>query len=279
EILQRLLQNKGLKQNRDYWIDDTDQVSEDSEYVFFTGCIPYLDGIFSYTDSREIGKSALKVFNKAGIKPIVSNDERCCGHNLLWNGDEEGFKKLGELNFELFKELKEKGAKKLVATCAECYRTLKYDYAEHFGEMPLEVIHMSQFMKEMVDSGRLKFKEVDSEVTYQDPCRLSRHSKVYDEPRDVLKSIPGLKLKEMDRIKEDSCCCGVGAYANCNAFTKFIQNERLREAKDRANILVTACPHCRIHLSCYLKGQPIEEIEDMDIVDLTTIAANALEDD
>jgi len=278
DILQRLMQNKNLKQDRNYWVEYKSQISDISEYVFFTGCIPYLNGIFDYTDSLEIGKSALKLFNKAGIKPIVSEEERCCGHNLLWNGDMEGFKKLGEMNYELFKKLKAKGAKKIVATCAECYRTLKYDYPEHLGELPLEVIHMSQFIKEMVDAGKLKFKELKSDVTYQDPCRLGRHSKLFDEPRDVLKSIPGLKLNEMDRIRGESCCCGVGAYANCNSFTKFIQNDRLNEAKSKANVIVTSCPHCRIHFSCYLSGEPIEKLEDLDIVDLTILAAKALEE-
>jgi Fe-S oxidoreductase len=92
----------------------------------------------------------------------------------------------------------------------------------------------------------------------------------------VLKGLPGLVLSEMKRSGPAAVCCGVGAYSSCDAFTKLMQNERLHEAAAAAPVLVTACPHCRIHLTCYLDGTPIEEIEDLDIVDLTTLVAESL---
>jgi len=274
DILAKIMAKPGLNQDRRAWIGDGLRVADKGDVIYFTGCMPYLDGIFSYCDSAGIGRAAIKIMNAAGIVPVVANAERCCGHDAMWNGDRETYEKLARANAAW---IRESGAKRLVTTCAECYSMLKYEYPKVVGEWPLEVLHMSELIEELVKAGKLKFaRPVELTVTYQDPCRLGRHSKEYDAPREVLKAIPGLTFVEMDRIRENSMCCGVGAYSNCDAAKKFMQQERLEEAASKADHLVTACPHCRIHFSCYLDGRPVDPLPDVKIVDLTELAAQAL---
>ena len=274
DILAKIMAKPDLKQDRRAWIGDGLKVADRGDVIYFTGCMPYLDGVFSYCDSARIGKAAIKIMNAAGIVPVVANAERCCGHDAMWNGDRETYEKLARANAAW---IRESGAKRLVTTCAECYSMLKYEYPKVVGEWPLEVLHMSELIEELVKAGKLKFaRPVELTVTYQDPCRLGRHSKEYDAPREVLKAIPGLTFVEMDRIRENSMCCGVGAYSNCDAATKFMQQERLEEAASKAGNLVTACPHCRIHFSCYLDGRPVDPLPELKIVDLTELAAQAL---
>ena len=274
EILAKIMAKPNLHQDRRTWIGDELKVADTGDVIYFTGCMPYLDGVFTYCDSGRIGKAAIKIMNAAGIVPVVSNAERCCGHDALWNGDRETFETLARRNAEW---IRASGAKRLVTTCAECYSMLKYEYPKVVGEWPVEVLHMTQLIQELVAAGKLAFtKPVDLTVTYQDPCRLGRHSKEYDAPRAVLQAIPGVKLVEMDRIRGNSMCCGVGAYSNCDAQTKFLQQERLQEAASKAENLVTACPHCRIHFSCYLDGRPVDPLPDLKIIDVTDLAAQAL---
>ncbi len=275
DVLAKIMAKPGLKQDRRAWIGDGLKVADTGDVIYFTGCMPYLDGVFSYCDSGKIGRAAIKIMNAAGIVPVVANAERCCGHDALWNGDRDTFETLARRNAEW---VRASGAKRLVTTCAECYSMLKHEYPKVVGPWEgVEVLHMSELIEELVAGGKLKFaKPVDLKVTYQDPCRLGRHSKEYDAPRAVLKAIPGLTFVEMDRVRENSMCCGVGAYSNCDAKTKFLQQERLEEAASKADNMVTACPHCRIHFSCYLDGRPVDPLPGLKIVDLTELAAQAL---
>jgi len=275
DLLQQIMSKPGLKQDRRQWITDGLKVADGGEVVYFTGCMPYLDGIFSYCDSAEIGRSAIKLMNAAGIVPVVANAERCCGHDALWNGKKETFETLARANATW---IRASGAKRLVTTCAECYSMLKHEYPKVLGPWEgIEVLHMAELIEELVKDGRLTLaKPVDLRVTYQDPCRLGRHSREYDAPRAVLAAIPGVTFVEMDRVREAAMCCGVGAYSNCDAQTKFMQQDRLEEAASKADHLVTACPHCRVHFSCYLDGKPVDALPPLTIVDLTVLAAKAL---
>jgi Fe-S oxidoreductase len=274
EILADIMARPGLTQDRHAWIGEGLKVAEKGDVIYFTGCMPYLDGIFSYCDSAKTGRAAIRLLNAAGITPVVADAERCCGHDALWNGKRETFETLAKANAAWIRAV---GAKRLVATCAECYYMLRHEYPKVVGEWGLEVLHMAELLEELLASGKLRLtKPVDLQVTYQDPCRLGRHSKEYDAPRAVLRAIPGVAFTEMDRVREGAMCCGVGAYSNCDAQVKFLQQERLEEAASKAGNLVTACPHCRIHLSCYLDGKPVAPLPALQIVDLTELAAGAL---
>jgi Fe-S oxidoreductase len=183
---------------------------------------------------------------------------------------------LAKQNLEM---LEEAGAKRVIVGCPEGYATFTSDYPAHFGELPFEVVHLTEFLAEAVQAGSLRFREADGEtvVTYQDPCRLGRHNGIYDAPRAVIQALPGVTLAEMPHARERGICCGVGGFQNCTSFSKMIQAERLREARETgAETLVTACPKCEIHLACALQDPLLKEELGLRIVDVAALAASRL---
>ena len=156
---------------------------------------------------------------------------------------------LAKHNVELFRSL---GVKTVVTHCPGCYRTLKLDYPKVLGEMPVQVLHFSEFVEDLLSDGRLRLNgKIDAKVTYHDPCHLGKHAKVYEAPRKVLESIPGVELVEMERTRKDSWCCGAGGGVK-SAFPDSaikVANERIKEAeRTGAQYLVSACPFCRQNL-------------------------------
>ncbi|MFH1486020.1 MAG: (Fe-S)-binding protein, partial [Chloroflexota bacterium] len=201
-------------------------------------------------------------------------NERCCGHDLLWAGDIEHFVKLAQHNME---EIGKAKAKRVVVTCPECYHTLKVEYPRYVAGLGFEVIHMSQLLAEKVDIEEIKFRPLRKTVTYHDPCRLGRFSGIYDEPRAVISAIPGLELVEMPRSRGSALCCGTQGWINCGAVNKQIQRERLLEAKSTgAELLLTACPKCQIHLRCAMNDGRLAEELSMGIEDVTSLAARLM---
>jgi len=239
-----------LKQRRLDWVTDDLKIAKEGEMLLWIGCAPYFDVVFQDRAKGLLDgpRASIKLLNRAGIVPVVSKDERCCGHDLFWAGDVDGFQKLAERNVELIRAT---GAKKVVLSCPEGYRTMKQDYPLFVGDLEFEVLHLSEVILKLVDEGKLKFKPGKAEsVTYHDGCRLGRHMGVYEQPRAVLKAM-GVELKEMARNREACPCCGVNAWLNCNASSKQIQVERLMEAKATgAQRLLIACPKCLIHYQC-----------------------------
>ncbi len=278
QALMRIMTAPELKQNRLNWVRDDLKVAEKGEVLFFVGCAPYFDVFFSHLGVRTLDavRSTVKLLNAVGIEPVVLPDERCCGHDLLWSGDRTAFLKLAEHNLEAIRAA---GVKQVVCSCPECQRTLKEDYAAHFGTLDFEVRHISEVVAEKLDADQVRFP-TDSrsqKVTFQDPCRLGRHLGVYDAPRQVVEAVPGVHLNEMRKSGKKAICCGVSNWMNCTTYSKQIQVERLRQAKATgADTLVTACPKCEIHLRCAMKDLKLGDEIRMDIKDVTTLAAEAL---
>jgi heterodisulfide reductase subunit D len=214
--------------------------------------------------------------NKAGVTPVVSNDEVCCGHDLNWTGDEDGLKKLMKKNVDL---IKASGAKKVVFSCPECLRTFNLDYQDFLGDFDFEMQHVSEFVDDLTQEGKLKFKKSARKVTFQDSCRLGRHLGIYDPPRNALKGADA-QVVEMENTRDKALCCGVSAWATCDEISRRLQVDRLKEAKKTgAECLVTGCYKCLIHLSCALENKtqvPKEQI-DIPIKDLSTVIAESLE--
>jgi Fe-S oxidoreductase len=281
QLLMELMAHPELTQNRTSWIPDTAEVSEKGDVLYFVGCLPYLDVIFSDigADSLNIARGALRILNEAGIAPVVANEERCCGHDMLWTGDTEGFNKLVKLNTDFIKET---GAKTIVTTCPECFRTLSKDYPEYAGELDVEIVHISQFIEDLMEKGQLKYSGDAQDVlkvTYQDPCRLGRHMGVYDAPRNALIGTGNVELSEMEKNRENSVCCGVSAWTNCKHHSKEMQIGRMMEATSTgADILMTSCPKCNIHLKCSVHNEiPVErKAVDIEVLDFTEVMLRAL---
>ncbi len=267
---------KELRQKRLEWIPKNAKIQEKGDVLYFVGCLPYYEAYFDHMKvaCTDIGRSTIKILNHLGIEPAVMADERCCGHDLLWAGDEEEFIKLAKLNVEAIKKT---GAKKIVFSCAECFRTLAKEYAEYLGPLDIEMQHMAQFMAEQIEKGKLEFKGNGKTLTYHDPCRLGRQMDVIDEPRTVLSAIAGDGFTEMRRHGKNALCCGTSSWMNCNMTSKKIQSSRLAEAGDTgADLLVTACPKCQIHFECTKMDETLPEKSRIEIKDLSIVAAQAL---
>ncbi len=250
------------------------EFSDTSENLIYTGCLSLFDTYFekNYTT---IATSSVKIMNHLGIKPQVLKNQKCCGHDLFWGGDYENFKTLGEFNIEL---IENSGIERVVTICPECYRTFKLDYPRYVRNYSFEVISFSEFLEEQLKEGNLVFPyEFPIKITYQDPCRLGRQMGVFDAPRNVLKAIPGIQFNEMERNRENAICCGVSAWMNCNLYSKAVRMDRLQEAQDAADRLITNCPHCLIHFNC-LKNEysETENKYKLEIMDLKEFIAKAL---
>ncbi len=263
----------GLKQDRLGWIPDALETSQEGEVLYFTGCLPFFEqalfddpseesGLMSIgNDALDTARSTIAVLNRAGIKPVVMPDERCCGHDALWTGDEEKFKRLAKLNIE---NIRRSGAKVVLLSCAEGYRTLKVDYPRHFGELGFEVLHTSEFFSDMIEEGKLVPSEpVPLVIAYQDPCRLGRLAGVFDAPRKVLASIPDVQMLEVGPSGRDATCCGgPNGWVNCGQQTRRIQFDKFRSASSKGvDTIVTACPKCLIHYKCALSSRLPSELE------------------
>ena len=276
--IMRLQAQGHFKQNRLGWATGV-KVAEKGEYFYFVGCAPYFDVVFKHLNVNFglTARNVVMLLNMMGIEPVVSNDERCCGHDLLWNGDPAGFKALAQLNIEM---IRASGTKKVICACPEGFVTLSQDYPKYFGNLGFEVVNFYQLLAERLRSGGLKLNEAKATLTYQDPCRLGRLAGIYEEPRQVIAAIPGASLKEMERNRADAMCCGTSAWMNCTVCSEQIRLDRLKEAKATgAETLVTACPKCQIHFRCTLSNNPDLNLKVKDMADLVAeaVAAEAKE--
>ncbi len=275
-ILQEVMriQTMNVQQDRTGWLTDDMQVSDHGECFYFVGCLPFFDVIFAdlSIDPLGIARNALHLLNRAGIAPVVSNKERCCGADLLLAGDVDSFRKLAELNMEA---IQASGAKKVIFGCAECYNAFKNDYPAYVGPLPFETMHLTELLASRLDTGDLIFEAQPGLVTYHDPCRMGRYLKVHEPPRAVLDSVPEAQLVEMADNRERAMCCGSTAWVNCSGCSKLIQNEKLRQARETgAHVMLTTCPKCQIHLSC--ASRDLDPDQAVVVEDLITWVGRAL---
>jgi NADPH-dependent glutamate synthase beta subunit-like oxidoreductase/formate hydrogenlyase subunit 6/NADH:ubiquinone oxidoreductase subunit I len=228
-------------------------------------------------DYFDIPKSVIGVLNQNNVVPVVLSEEKCCGHDSLWRGDIDTFEKLAKYNVKLFKDA---GVKTLIFNCAEGYYNWKNDYKSLFKnaeDFDFEIYHITEYiLKENLLENVLFPHLAETKVTYHDACRLGRMGGVYDAPREILKQIPDVKLVEMENSREDSDCCGVNSYINCNQTTKNMQEERINQAIEvGAEYLITACPKCLTHFNCYLNENK-DLKEKLKVTDITSFLGKRL---
>jgi len=213
--------------------------TEGTETLYFPCCVPSYDPRL-----KKVAQATASLFNQAGVDfGILGSKENCCGESVRKVGNEDLFKRLARENIKAFIE---NGVKKIVASSPHCYHTFKNEYPEF--KVNFEVVHVSQYIFQLMKEGRLKpTKEYAKKVTYHDPCYLGRHNGIYDEPREVLKKIPGLELIEMAESRENSLCCGMGGGRIWmeTAKEERFSSLRLEQAIGvGAEVLVTSCPYC-----------------------------------
>ncbi len=276
QSMMRMMADGGTQQNRMDWLDDDLKTDPQKGEVFYwTGCTMYYDAFFPEYEMKTLDgtRAAVRLLNYLDVTPVVSPDERCCGHDLLWNGDRKNFELLARHNVKL---VRDSGARLLVTSCAECLRTWKIDYAPYFEGPAPKIVHISEYLME--HQNELKLHENGARrVTFQDPCRLGRHLGIYDPPRQLMSLIPGVELVEMQKTKAGATCCAGGTWSNCDRFAKKIQVGRLREARATgAEILATACPKCQIHFRCTMKDPNIKSEIEIEMRDVAQLVAEAL---
>lgn len=279
-VLQKVMEimAEGKPQNRLSWIEKDLSIARKSKYLLFTGCLPYFEVIFRYLTIHpvESAKHAVRILNAMAIKPMVKNEEVCCGKDLLFNGDEENFIKLAKLNKQM---IKESGAQKVVFICPEGLETMKDLYPRYVGKLDVELVHITQLIDEAITKGKLELHSSRyKKFTFQDPCALGRGLGIYEAPRRIIQAIPDAELIPMEREKEDAICCGPSGWIGCTNYTKRIQRVRLEQAeRSGAEVMVTACPKCTIHLSCALSSEDIDL--KIKIEDITTVVSEAMKGD
>lgn len=267
QTIMRLQAAKGLQQNRLDWLTDDLKTGQAGETIYFSGCLPYFEAYFGELNLNLTATAvdSVRALNHLGVTPVVLPNERCCGHDLYYGGDRESFNRLKEQNLAAFKAT---GAKRIVASCAECVHTLKDLYrSEDHG---LEVVHLSQAIYEAEPD----LNQTGRRAVFQDPCRMSRFLKIIDQPRRVLDR--AVDLAEPAHYGTGSWCCGNSAWLNCGRTNKKHQQARLAEF-DRAGaeLIVTACPKCRIHLACALRDPDCRDY-DFELIDFASVAAQGM---
>lgn len=276
QSMMHIMGHQDIRQSRLSWLPEDIKIARRSDTAFFMGCTPYFDVLFSDLGVKTIEgtRGALRLLNRAGIPFTMLPNERCCGHDLLLMGDEAGFLALAGANM---KELRRRGIRNIITACPEGYHTLKVDYPKFLDGWDIDVKHMTEVVASLIENGRLSLGRLEQKVTYHDPCALGRYSRIFDPPRRILEAIDGLEIVEMADNREKALCCGASPWAHCGAVNKQIQKERLAQAAATgADILVTACPKCQIHLRCAQKNAEGNDVCQIEIRDLFDIAAESL---
>jgi Fe-S oxidoreductase len=263
----------GSRAKRGEWaagLNIKDCTKEKVDVIFHVGCLTSFN-----KDMWKLARTTAKLLQKTGVNfGIAGENENCCGGRAYQMGYKSDFMNQAKNNMAM---IKKSGAKILVTNCAEGYHAFKVLYDKFDLKGDLEVLHITEYLARLIKKGKLKpKKKVDITVTYHDPCHLGRMGEpyihwegkevitdirsfvppkeyrrgtygVYEPPRDILKSIAGLKLVEMDRIKEYAWCCGAGGGVNESnpEFSLWTAQERIKEAElTGADAIVTACPWC-----------------------------------
>ncbi|MBA2941622.1 (Fe-S)-binding protein [Paenibacillus sp. CGMCC 1.16610] len=269
---QRALQNIerqgnpwGISRNdRVKWVKEVDPGNElnvrtvkenpDFEYLFFLGSMGSYDN-----RSRKITHAFVKLMNEAGISfAILGNEEKNSGDTPRRMGNEFLFQQLCADNIATFQKY---NVRKIVTTCPHTYHIFKNEYPE-FG-LEADVFHHTELLDVWVKEGRLKPQyEVHERITYHDSCYLGRYNEVYEEPRSILRAIPGAVLVEQPRSRENSMCCGAGGgmmWMEETAGTRVnvARTEQLLSVKP--TVITSACPYC---LTMVEDGTKLKEVEE-----------------
>lgn len=256
-----------VREKRSEWIGDLEvrilNEGDKTDLLYFVCCTAAYD-----PRVQEISKSMLKILQKTGFDfALLGDAENCCANEMNELGERGLFEMSRENNMELFGKYK---FTQMMTTSPHCYHAFKNEYPEK----NFDVFHYTQLLTEFIQEGKLTLKgEVAKKVTYHDPCFLGKQNKIFDEPRYIIQSIPGVEYLEMDRSRERSLCCEGGGgrmWMESESSEERLAEVRVKDAVDMgAEILATACPFCLLTLEDAVKTTGNEErIQVQDIVEL-----------
>ena len=244
---------------------DAERLPDDVDYLLWVGCAGSLD-----ENAKKTTRAVAELLHEAGVEfMVLGGEETCTGDAARRLGQEVLFQELAKQNVE---KLNAVGAKRIVVTCAHCFNSLGNEYPQLGGVY--EVIHHTQLLSQLIAEGKLvPTHPVDAAVTYHDPCYLGRHNRVFDEPRNILASVPGVRLTEMPRNRETSFCCGAGGarmWMEETIGTRINENRTDEAIETGAELITAACPYCIVMLtdgaaSRKQQGKASEELQVIDV--------------
>ncbi len=241
---------------------------EAAEILFFVGCAPSYD-----PRVQSLSMALVKIFRMADLDfGILGKKETCCGNEIRRMGEQALFRKLVRDNTNLIKKT---GVKRIITISPHCYNAFKNEYPE----LAIPVQHYTQVLAELLETGKIKMKSgLETLVTYQDPCFLGKQNGIFEEPRKILTSLPGVMFTEMERSRERSLCCeGGGGRMWTEGFTEGARNAeiRVREANRLgARVLATSCPFCLLTLEDAVKTSGLAD--QMKVKDIAELVADSL---
>jgi Fe-S oxidoreductase len=290
----------GAKARRGDWavgLDVKDATRQKVKVLYHVGCLTSYD-----SNMWKIARATVKLLNKAGVDfGIAGNNETCCGGRAYQMGYRQDFLSQAEKNMAMIKKA---GVQTLVTSCADGYQAFKVLYDRYKLRGNLEILHITEYLDRLIKEGKLKpTRKVKMNVTYHDPCHLGRLGEpwihwegkrlpgiqrrfdppkvfrrgtygVYEPPRDILKAISGIRLMEMDRIKEYAWCCGAGGGVNESnpGYAMWTAGERIKEAEATgAEAVVSACPWCEKTLGAAIR----ESGSSLKVYDIVELAERA----
>ncbi len=245
-------------------VKEKEKAGEEFEYLFWVSSMGAYDN-----RSQKIALSLAKIMNEAGITfAILGNKEKNSGDTPRRLGNEFLFQEMANANIELFQR---HNVKKIITIDPHAYNTFKNEYPE-FG-LEAEVYHHTELLADWIKEGRIKPKfEVNETITYHDSCYLGRYNEVYEPPRDILKAIPGVKVVEMDRNRQNGMCCGAGGGM---MWMEEKAGSRVNVARTEQALAVnptmigSGCPYCLTMLSDGTKAKEVEEqVQTLDVVEI-----------
>jgi len=245
-----------------------------AEIVYFVGCVASF-----FPRSYRVPQSLVSILDESGVDfTTLGGQEWCCGYPLLSMGRLEQAKTLIQHNVAQVKEL---GASRVVFACPSCYHMWKFVYPEVLGEeIGLEVLHATELLGELIAQGAIELGEMPLRVTYHDPCDLGRKSHVFEPPRQVLQSIPGLTFVEMSSCGQISECCGGGG--NLESFDPDVVSEVSLRRVDRAceieaQVVTSACQQCERTLTAAVRKHKEARRARMRVMDIVELVWKAMQ--
>ncbi len=257
-------------EERAEWVEDMAEEPEDgflrdqAEVVYFTGCTAAYFPI-----AQKIPLALAEVMEASGVDfTLLGEEEWCCGFPMLGAGLMELFREFRDHNI---KAVQEKGAEKIVFACPSCYQM----WREYYGVKGIEISHASQFLIDLVKAGKVPLKELNMTVTYHDPCDLGRGARVYEEPRKVIRAIPGITFVELPRNREECLCCGGGG--NLEMVDAQLSAQVAKAKIDEilstgAEAVITSCQQCVRTMITYVKRNKLS----LEVLDITQLIQKAL---
>jgi len=256
-------------ENRLIWADNLPQPPEgihkkQAEVVYFVGCVSSF-----YPLTYTVPQAFVSIMERSGVDFMtMGGEEWCCGFPMMIAGMGENTRELVRHNVEAVRKT---GAKMLVATCPSCYHTFRHEYPHILGEpLGFEVLHSTEALAEWIGEGRIQLGAFDRPVTYHDPCDLGRTSGIYDAPRAVIGSIPGVTFVEMKDNREYALCCGGGGDVEMadSSLSAAVAKTRLAQVQATgAEVLLSACQQCKRQLTAATRREKMR-VKVMDVTEL-----------